>query len=150
MIARSNGMSEFGLVCGVGLIVLMIGTLITMPTLLMLRERYRSWRGKELKKTRDVSYQTVGNFSESIFKRWRFSLICILLVSVFLGIMISRVTMDYNYLNMEPAGLESIRLNDKVIEKFNFSSDVTMMTAKSLKENYRQIPQGKLRTNRSR
>lgn len=136
MIARSNGMSEFGLVCGVGLIVLMIGTLITMPTLLMLRERYRSWRGKELKKTRDVSYQTVGNFSESIFKRWRFSLICILLVSVFLGIMISRVTMDYNYLNMEPAGLESIRLNDKVIEKFNFSSDVTMMTAKSLKENY--------------
>ena len=136
MIARSNGMSEFGLVCGVGLIVLMIGTLITMPTLLMLREKYRSWRGKELKKTRDVSYQTVGNFSESIFKRWRFSLIGIILVSVFFGIMISRVTMDYNYLNMEPAGLESIRLNDKVIEKFNFSSDVTMMTAKSLKENY--------------
>jgi predicted RND superfamily exporter protein len=27
-------------------------------------------------------------------------------------------------------------LNDKVIEKFNFSSDVTMMTAGSLKENY--------------
>jgi len=44
--------------------------------------------------------------------------------------------MDYNYLNMEPAGLESIILNDKVIEKFNFSPDVTMMTAKSLEENY--------------
>ncbi|MGC9365304.1 MAG: efflux RND transporter permease subunit [Fidelibacterota bacterium] len=136
MIARSDGMSGFGLVCGVGLIVLMIGTLVTMPTMLMLRERYRSWRGKELKKTQDVSYRAVGNFSESIFKRWRFSLIGILLITAFLGIMISRVTMDYNYLNMEPVGLESIKLNDKVIKKFNFSSDVTMMTANSLKENY--------------
>jgi len=51
--------------------------------------------------------------------------------------------MDYNYLNMEPEGLESIILNDKMIEKFNFSSDVTMMTAKSLEENYRMTEAAK-------
>ncbi|MFH2024240.1 MAG: MMPL family transporter, partial [bacterium] len=136
MIGRSRGLSEFGLVCGLGLIILMIATLITLPTMLMIRERYRLWRGKVIKNPKDVSYAAIGNFSESIFKRWKFSLITLLIVTVFFGIMISRVTMDYNYLNMEPEGLESIILNDKVIDKFNFSSDVTMMTAKSLEENY--------------
>ncbi|MFH1743884.1 MAG: MMPL family transporter, partial [bacterium] len=34
-------------------------------------------------------------------------------------------------------------LNDKVIEKFNFSSDVTMMTAKSLAENYQLTKKAK-------
>jgi predicted RND superfamily exporter protein len=136
-IARSKGMSDFGLVCGVGLIILMIATLVTMPTMLMLREKYRRWRSKELRQSRDVTYRFIGNLSESIFKRWKFSIIAILLFSIFCGFMISRVTMDYNYLNMEPKGLESIRLNDRVIEKFNFSSDATMMTANSLQENYR-------------
>jgi len=41
-ISRSRGLSEFGLVCGMGLIILMIATLITLPTMLMIRERYRS------------------------------------------------------------------------------------------------------------
>jgi len=135
-ISHSRGLSEFGLVCGIGLITLMVATLITLPTFLMIRERYRLRRGKVIKNPKDVSYVAIGNFSESIFKRWKFSLIILLIVTVFFGIMISRVTMDYNYLNMEPEGLESIILNEKVIEKFNFSSDVTMMTAKSLKENY--------------
>lgn len=137
MIAHSRGLFEFGLVCGMGLIVLMVTTLITLPTMLMVRERYRSWRGKEIKNPKDVSYAAIGNFSENIFKRWRFSLVVLVLLTVFFGIMISRVTMDYNYLNMEPEGLESVILNEKVIDKFNFSSDATMMTAKSLEENYR-------------
>lgn len=137
MIGRSRGIFEFGMVCGLGLIILMIATLVTLPTMLMLRERYRSWRGKTLIKTRDVSYSAVGNFAESLFQRWKFSLIALLLVTLFFGAMIFRVTMDYNYLNMEPEGLESIKLNDKVIEKFNFSSEATMMTAESLAENHR-------------
>jgi len=137
VISRSRGLSEFGLVCGVGLITLMVATLITLPTMLMIRERYRRWRGKVIKNPRDVSYAAIGNFSENIFKRWKFSMITLIIVTAFFAVMISRVTMDYNYLNMEPEGLESIILNDKVIEKFNFSSDITMMTAKSLEENYR-------------
>ncbi|MBN2600703.1 MAG: MMPL family transporter, partial [Candidatus Marinimicrobia bacterium] len=132
VIGRSRGISEFGLVCGTGLIILMVATLITLPTMLMIRERYRQWRGKSINNTRDVSYKAIGNLSEGIFKHWKFSLITIGIVTLFFILMFSRVSMDYNYLNMEPEGLESIILNDKMIEKFNFSSDVTMMTAKSL------------------
>ncbi|MFH1853125.1 MAG: MMPL family transporter [Candidatus Neomarinimicrobiota bacterium] len=136
MVSRSAGMSEFGLVSGVGLIVIMIATLLAMPTMLMLRERYRVWRGKELKQTSDVAYARVGKIGAGIHRKWRFSLITTILVTVFFAFMMGRVTFDYNYLNMEPEGLESIALNDLIIEKFNFSSDATMMTATSLDQNH--------------
>lgn len=135
MIARSDGMSEFGLVCGMGLIIIMISTLLTLPMMLMLREKYRAWRKKEIKAVKDVSYRSVGNLSTAIYNKWKFSLISVLMVTIFFGYMVTKITMDYNYLNMEPEGLESILLNEKMIEKFNFSSDMTMMTARSLEEN---------------
>ena len=143
MVARSDGFIEFGLVCGVGLITIMISTMVTMPTLLMLRERYRDMRGKSLKQTKDISYGLVGKAGQSVYDRWKFSLVGVLIVTVFFGYMTSKLTWDYNYLNMEPAGLESIELGDKIIEKFNFSPDVTMMTAKSLAENQRFTKEAK-------
>ncbi len=146
IIGHSTGMSEFGLVCGVGLIVIMVATLISLPTMLMIRERYRTWRKKEIIKTRDVAYGAVGTLGETVSRRWKFSLVSILLVTMLFGLMISRVTFDYNYLNMEPVGLESIELNNKIIDKFNFSSDVTMMTAISLEENFRYTEEAKAKS----
>lgn len=142
-IARSAGLKEFGLVNGVGLIVIMIATLIVLPTILMIRERFRSKINVTQKKNRDISYATVGNISNSFFKRWKVSLIVLLIVTIGFGYMITKVTMDYNYLNMEPAGLESIKLNEEIIDKFNMSSDMTMMTAKSLEENYQFTKEAK-------
>jgi len=137
MIGRSKGISEFGLVCGMGLIVVMISTLIIVPTLIMARQRYRDFRGKVIKQTRDITYAPVGRLGQSIYDHWKVSLAGMIVLTGFFVLMASRLTMDYNYLNMEPVGLESIELGDKVIEKFNFSPDVTMMTAKSLDENQR-------------
>ncbi|MCK4578128.1 MAG: MMPL family transporter, partial [Candidatus Marinimicrobia bacterium] len=139
----STGFIEFGLVCGVGLIVIMISTLITMPTMIMVRQRYREFRGKEIKKTKDISYGPVGRIGQTVYDHWKVSLAGMLIVTGFFGIMASRLTMDYNYLNMEPEGLESIELGDKIIEKYNFSPDVTMMTAKSLEENQRFTAEAK-------
>ncbi len=198
LVGRSAGISEFGLVCGVGLIVIMIATLIAMPTMLMLRERYRKfkkvylqnlglfefiiisillifspdskkkyiiWRNKKIpnigtleffvvliislfsrvqsqkyvawrNKPRDVAYARVGKLGAVIHRKWRFSLVAGLIVTLFFGLMMSRVTFDYNYLNMEPEGLESIALNDLIIEKFNFSADAALMTATSLEQNH--------------
>ena len=135
-IARSAGLKEFGLVNGVGLIVIMIATLIILPTILMIREKFRSKINLTQKKNRDISYATVGNIANSFFTKWKISLISLLIITLGFGYMITKVTMDYNYLNMEPKGLESIKLNDKIIDKFNMSADMTMMTAKSLNENY--------------
>ena len=94
MIGRSAGFTEFGLVCGVGLIVIMVSTMITMPALLMARQRYREFRGKEIKKTKDISYGPVGRIGQTIYDRWKVSLAGLLIVTGFFGIMASRLTMD--------------------------------------------------------
>ncbi len=142
-IARSAGLKEFGLVNGVGLIVIMIATLIVLPTILMIREKFRSKINMTQKKNRDISYTVLGNISNSFFKRWKISLVALVIITIGFGYMITKVTMDYNMLNMEPAGLESIKLNNKIIDKFNMSSDMTMMTATSLEENYKFTKEAK-------
>ena len=48
--------------------------------------------------------------------------------------MAQRLTMDYNYLNMEPEGLESVELQDRMIEEFGISSDFALITAETLDE----------------
>ena len=146
LIARSAGVSEFGLVNGMGLIVIMISTLITLPTLLMLREKYRTLRHKSVKVTRDVSFRSVGTLAEFVYNRKIISVVMIMIVTVFFGFMMSKTTMDYNYLNMEPLGLESIALNEKLIDTFNMSSDPTMITSKSLEENRRLTEKAKTKS----
>jgi len=42
----------------------------------------------------------------------------VVLLSLFIGWRGSKIEWDYNYLNMEPVGLETIILQDKMIEKW--------------------------------
>ncbi len=138
---RSAGISEFGLVNGIGLLMIMLSTLFTLPTLLMLREKYRLKRGKAPGKIRDVAYRPVGLVGSFLFRRWPCALAAIAAVTAFFALSMKKVTFDYNYLNMEPEGLESIRLNDLLIDKFNMSADLTMMTAASVEESHQLTEQ---------
>ncbi|MFP4548806.1 MAG: efflux RND transporter permease subunit, partial [Fidelibacterota bacterium] len=140
---RSAGIVEFGLVNGVGLVIVMLATLLILPTFLVIREKSRDFiREKIFKKshkdikTHDISYQYLGITGEKVYQKYRFALAAVVIVTVLLGYSITKVEFDYNYLNMEPEGLESVELNDLMINKFNMSSDPTMMTAESLQENY--------------
>lgn len=136
IISRSAGMREFGLISGIGLLVIMVSTLITLPTLLILKERISRKFNHNKPKHYDVTFNNVGKLAQKSYNKWKISLATMILVTVGLGFMITRVQFDYNYLNMEPKGLESIELNDKIIDKFNMSSDATKMTASSLQECY--------------
>ncbi|MCF7885030.1 MAG: MMPL family transporter [Candidatus Marinimicrobia bacterium] len=135
-IGRSAGMREFGLISGSGLLIILISTLITLPTLLILKERIFKKFKKKSTKPYDVTYNSIGTLAQFSFDKWKFSLIAMIIVTIGMGFMITKVQFDYNYLNMEPKGLESIELNNKIIDKFNMSSDATKMTASSLEECY--------------
>ncbi len=140
---RSAGIVEFGLVNGIGLLLVMLATLLILPTFLVVREKGRDFirekifkkQHKEIK-TSDISYQYLGTTGEKIYQNYKFALAAVVIVTVVLGYSMTRVEFDYNYLNMEPEGLESVELNDLMIDKYNMSSDPTMMTAESLQENY--------------
>ncbi|MBN2281840.1 MAG: MMPL family transporter [Candidatus Marinimicrobia bacterium] len=140
---RSSGIVEFGLVNGIGLVIVMLATLLILPTFLILQEKLRIYLGEKLlknfsveRKSVDISYKLLGSAGDKIYKKYGVSLIGILIITTILGFSMTKVEFDYNYLNMEPEGLESIRLNHLLIHKYNMSSDPTMMTAKSLQENY--------------
>jgi predicted RND superfamily exporter protein len=134
LVSKTDGMREFGLVLGVGILMTMLAALLVLPTLLVIRERIRSrFFKKHAKiKARDIRYRQLGQVADGLAKRWKLGMILVLIVLVFFGIRGSRITMDYNYLNMEPKGLESIALQDRLIEVFDISSDYALITADNL------------------
>ncbi|NOZ07242.1 MAG: MMPL family transporter [FCB group bacterium] len=133
MISSNRGMFEFGFVAGSGIVVTMLATLIILPVLLMIREkllrkRHTVGRGK------DISYAFLGRSAEGLARHWIVSAVIILLVTIFLTYHASKITMDYNYLNMEPVGLESIKLQEDLIASFDLSTDYALLTASDLPE----------------
>ncbi len=135
MIGRSRAFTEFGLVCGTGLIMIMISTLVTLPTLLMVQNKIWIRRKKEHRISRDITYGFIGATAEKISLHRLFSIPAFILVTAFFIWQTTRLKMDYNYLNMEPEGLKSVSLQDTLIEKFNMSMDMANITATSLEEN---------------
>jgi predicted RND superfamily exporter protein len=136
LVSRTEGMKEFGLTLGIGIIMTMLAAMLILPNLLVIRERIKSRFGKKKKsvKPRDISYQNLGTFANWLSKNWKFGMIVALLLLIVFGYRGSKITMDYNYLNMEPVGLESVELQDKMIDAFDISSDFALITAETLDE----------------
>ena len=131
MISETVGMQEMGLMAGVGLIFTMLATIIILPTMLIIRERLLKNFNKALP-PKDVSYPFLGRIAEFTAKyRWIMGISFLL----FTGFLLKRavnMSVDYNYLNMEPIGLESIKLQEELIEAFDLSSDFVMFTTDNL------------------
>ncbi|MDP7027187.1 MAG: MMPL family transporter [Candidatus Marinimicrobia bacterium] len=131
MISETVGMQEMGLMAGVGLIFTMLATIIILPTMLIIRERLLKNFNKALP-PKDVSYPFLGRIAEFTAKyRWIMGIFFLL----FTGFLLKRavnMSVDYNYLNMEPVGLESIKLQEELIEAFDLSSDFVMFTTDNL------------------
>ncbi len=136
MVSSSRGYQEFGITLGVGIIMTMFAALTVLPTLLILREKaVATFRKKSANKSlKDISYKRLGVMSNNLSRFPIVSIIVLAAAVVFLGYRGSTITWDYNYLNMEPEGLESIILQDKMIEKLDMSGDYAYFTARTLKE----------------
>ncbi|MCF7797236.1 MAG: MMPL family transporter [Lentisphaeria bacterium] len=134
-ISELDGMREFGLVLGVGILMTMAAALLILPLLLVVAARtYDRLGRKSTRPPRDVRYQFLGRLANGMGKRYGFTLAALVIVVLFLGYRGAQITWDYNYLNMEPKGLESVKLQDKMIDAFDMSPDVVLFTASSLTE----------------
>ncbi len=136
LVARTEGMKEFGLTLGIGIIMTMLAAMLVLPNLLVIRERIKARYGKMKKpiSPKDISYQKLGTTAEWFSRKWKLGVLIILILLGVFGYNGSKITMDYNYLNMEPVGLESVELQDKMIEAFDISSDFALITAETLDE----------------
>ncbi len=134
MISRSAGMFELGLVLGLGMLATMASAVTVLPVLLVIRERLTPWKKKSGGAGRDLTFGKLGRLGTGIAARWRFSLIALVCVTALFGWAASGVTFDYNYLNMEPEGLESIKLQEHLIDELDMSSDYSLVVADSVEE----------------
>jgi len=133
MVSETKGMQEMGIMAGMGIIFTMLATIIILPTILVIRERVLKNINKSLP-TKDVSYPFLGQIARFIaMNRWVMGFL-FLLTTFFLLKRAGQMTVDYNYLNMEPVGLESIQLQEELIKAFELSSDFVMFTSDNIDE----------------
>jgi len=131
-------MREMGIVIGVGLLSILLTTLFCLPVMLVFRERrIDKKRAQNLEFTaiqRDISFRFLGRMAEWLSRRYLFTIVAFLIVSVFLGLSASHMSFDHNYMNIEPKGLASITLIDTILEKFDLSIEYALILADSLEE----------------
>jgi len=136
VISHSQGMKEVGLVTGFGLLAILLSTMIFMPVLLVFRERRKEkkWgKSKDTKKPpkKDITFRFLGRGSSWLAKRYVFTIIAsILLTALFIWSGL-QIQFDHNYMNIEPKGLTSIKLQDTVLEKFDMGMDYAMILTES-------------------
>jgi len=136
MATSTKGYQEFGLTLGTGIIMTMIAAITILPTMLVIRERIMTpiKRNKKPTVNKDISYRWLGGIAGKIAKSPGKATVLLIFMVIFIGWRGSLITWDYNYLNMEPEGLETVILQEKMIEKMDMSADYAYFTANTLLE----------------
>ncbi len=136
IISGSRGMKEMGIVSGLGLIAILVSTLLFLPSLLTIRQRFmlRVKNNQKTPQSKDLSFQFLGNIAQKFEKNYIFTLVGAGIVTIFLFIYAMEIKFDHNYMNIEPEGLTSIALQDTILEKFDMSMDYGLALANSSQE----------------
>ncbi len=134
MVSQSAGMSEFGFVAGSGVVFCMLAAILVLPAMLSLRDKLllKIHRGKHVAKSPEFSL--LGRVSVAIAYRPFWVLSGALLLSAFLLYSALQITFDYNYLNLEPVGLTSIKLQHEMEDEFDATPDFALITASTVEE----------------
>jgi len=148
MIGDTHGVFEFGVAAGAGVILTLIAVFLTLPVLLVLRERRAAKRGKIL--THPVAAQqgwkTVGNLAVFSWKNSNLVLISFLIIAVLSFFAAKNTGFEYNFLKLEPDGLKSIELQREIPDRFGLSEQTgwsvvhSIEEARILKEKLKDLP----------
>lgn len=135
-ISHSRGMKEMGLVTGFGILAILCSTMLFMPVLLVFRERRVEKKIDKKKKAkqplrRDITFRFLGRSSSFFAKRYLFTIVTVILVTLIFIWSGLRIRFDHNYMNIEPKGLTSIELQDVVLEKFDMGMDYALILTDS-------------------
>lgn len=134
MVSETDGMKEFGLVAGSGVLFCMLATIFILPSMLSLRDKIMIKLRKEKYKVKATEFVFIGSVANSISKKPVSYLIGFGIITFVLFVSVINITFDYNYLNMEPVGLTSIKLQDEMEEEFDVTPDFALVTVNSVEE----------------
>jgi len=135
-ISVTQGIKEMGIVLGIGIICAMLTTMITLPSILVARERFLTRVSKKSFKQPHVEFKILGTIGKSIAVRPLLYLVVAIIVTGFLLYQALNIRFDYNMLNIEPKGLPTVELQDTIIEAFDLSPDFAMVTTGSIEQSH--------------
>lgn len=122
---------ELGTVMGIGIICTLISVFWVMPSLIILK-REKETHIKKIKGT----YPLIGSIAQWINGHKALVSILIILATVFMGYQSLSIEFDMNLMNLEPEGLKSIALMERLIDEYDMSSDSFSIAVDSLEQAY--------------
>ncbi len=157
LVSRNSGMKEFALIAGVGVLLTMLASLLALPSMLILHDKikmkkaqkanekldildqkdkkYQKLKNKtqKLQKTKTTKFRFMGNVAASVSRKPMLVLSAIVAITVVLVYAAAQITFNYNYLSLEPEGLSCIAVQDSMIEHFDATPDMVMVTTSDIK-----------------
>ncbi|WP_319369851.1 MMPL family transporter [uncultured Ilyobacter sp.] len=121
------GFQEFGLVLGMGIICTLASAVFVLPSLLIVY----GGKGDVKKSKMSLLLSKTEGF---VIGRRKSSLLIVVFIMIVLGSKAGRVEFENDMLKIEPKNLQSVALNREIIDKFDFSSDNTIIVSETLEE----------------
>ncbi|ETR65348.1 MAG: hypothetical protein OMM_06075 [Candidatus Magnetoglobus multicellularis str. Araruama] len=121
------GFSEFGIVLGIGIISVLLASVLVLPALLMI---LGTKKVKVIKQNQSLLFK----LEKIIIKRPWVLVSLVVILSILAVLKFNDLEFSKNIKDIEPKNLESLVMNDKIIEKFNFTSDVSIAISNTLEQ----------------
>jgi predicted RND superfamily exporter protein len=135
IVTSFSAFREFGFVTGVGILSCLLASMFFLPSMLVIKEKVRARIKKtESLKSVDMQFRLFGRWTGFSTRHAWVVLVVFLIMSVFLVTQIHRVKWNQNYMDMEAKGLESVRLQNEIVKRFDLSPDNMMVVTNTLNE----------------
>ena len=135
VIARSNVVRELGVVAGFGILSELVAMIIMVPALLGFRNHLLVKKGKSESKLLEKftpGFGIISSLGTKIKGRPALFVFLMLAAGILLATQAGKVDVEGNMMKMEAKGLESIELQDRMVEEFGMAPDVMSITMTDL------------------
>ncbi len=132
MVADTRGIREFGLCAGTGVLVTLAAVLWILPALLVEWTVRRNARGRPPLRSRDFSL--LGRLAVRMGRGRRLVIPAAALATA-AGIWAGTALLwEWNFMELEPAGLRSIELQDEIIDRYKVSMTLSLLTTNTIED----------------
>ncbi len=137
MVSKTGFVNELGFVAGVGILCELLAMFILVPALLGLRNYRLTRKAKpesKLLQKLNVKSELMPSLGAAIKGRPVHFALVMLAVAILLATQAGKVEIEGNLMKMEAKGLESIELQDRMVEEFGMAPDGLFITTTDLDE----------------
>ncbi len=135
MVSEMRAIFEFGFCSGVGVLMTIGATFWTLPAILAWRAERWQRKGRTVRPAPEI--HLLGSVA-AFASRMRYGVVGLAVVITGFGVLAARsLEWEYNLMNLEPANLRSVELQDEIVDKFRLSITTAMVTVGTIEESRR-------------